>query len=330
MTILSTHTPELLERAVQEATALLRAGQVVALPTETVYGLAANALDATAVERIYAVKGRPSHNPIIVHVATIDMARACVAQWPHVAQKLADAFWPGPLTLVLPKASCIPEVVTAGGPTVGVRWPSHPVIQAVIARCGFPLAAPSANPSGQVSPTTAGHVSRTLGERVPLILDGGPCEIGIESTVLDLTHSPPRILRPGIIHAESLAAVTGVLSFGTSSPGEPLRSPGLLRKHYSPKARLILWNGSDPLPSELATASTPPGRVHLLARTPVPSGSRLGHVCLMPREPKAFARALYAELHRADEAGAAWIVVEAVPDRPEWQAIADRLRRAAA
>jgi L-threonylcarbamoyladenylate synthase len=326
MMILSTNTPALFEAAIQQAVALLRAGQVVALPTETVYGLAASALDASAVEQIFVVKGRPSHNPIIVHVATIEMARSCVAHWTDLAQRLADAFWPGPLTLVLPKAPRIPDVVTAGGNTVGVRWPSHPVTQAVIRRCGFPLAAPSANPSGEVSPTTADHVRASLGDRIPLIVDGGPAEIGIESTVLDLSHGPPRVLRPGMIHVESLSAVAGPVRLDAQTSSDVLRSPGLLLKHYSPKARLVLWNGADP---SFPGANVPADRVHVLARGQIPDGGGFTHVCMMPREPRAFAQALYSELHRSDQAGAELIVVEAVPDRPEWHAIADRLRRAA-
>src|SRR5580698_9488250 len=195
--ILTTHTPELFRTAVLRAAELLRAGEVVALPTETVYGLAANALDAAAVARIYEIKGRPAHNPIIVHVAGLEMARDCLADWPPLAEKLAGAFWPGPLTLVLPRSPRIPDIVTAGGPTVGVRWPSHPFIQAVIRECGFPLAAPSANLSNRVSPTNARHVSQSLGGKIPLIVDGGQSQVGIESTVIDLTTDPPRILRPG-------------------------------------------------------------------------------------------------------------------------------------
>jgi L-threonylcarbamoyladenylate synthase len=171
--VLSTHTAALFQVAVKRAAELLRAGEVVALPTETVYGLAANALDARAVARIFEIKGRPANNPIIVHVASLEMARRCVANWPAAAEKLARAFWPGPLTLVLPRANEIPDIVTASGQTVGVRWPSHPFIQAVIRECGFPLAAPSANPSNQISPTNADHVSKGLGGKIPLIVDGG-------------------------------------------------------------------------------------------------------------------------------------------------------------
>lgn len=193
--ILPTDTAALFRAAVARAVELLRAGQVVALPTETVYGLAANALDAAAVARIFEIKGRPPHNPVIVHVADHAMARRCVADWPSFADNLARAFWPGPLTLVLPRSAEIPGIVTAGGPTVGVRWPSHPFIQAVIRECGFPLAAPSANLSNRVSPTNAAHVLKSLGAKIPLIIDGGQSQVGIESTVLDLTSTPAKVLR---------------------------------------------------------------------------------------------------------------------------------------
>src|SRR5437879_5433753 len=192
--ILPTHTPALFQEAVKRVAQSLRAGEVVALPTETVYGLTANALDPKAVARIFEIKNRPTHNPIIVHVASLDLAKRCVSAWPENATKLAAAFWPGPLTLVLPRAPEVPDIVTAGGGTVGVRWPSHPFIQAVIRECGLPLAAPSANPASLVSPTNAEHVRRYLGYRIPLIVDGGQSQIGIESTVLDLSVWPPRQL----------------------------------------------------------------------------------------------------------------------------------------
>jgi L-threonylcarbamoyladenylate synthase len=238
-----TRTAELFAAAVRRAAVLLGVGELVALPTETVYGLAANALDATAVARVFRAKGRPAGNPLIVHVAGLEMARQCVSSWPELAERLARAFWPGPLTLVLPRAPGIPLLVTGGGETVGVRWPSHPFIQAVIRECGFPLAAPSANVFSQLSPTTAEHVRRGLRNQVRLIVDGGPTPVGIESTVLDLTESPPAVLRPGMIHEESLVAITGRLRRAERKRGlaGPLRSPGLLPKHYAPAARLVLW-----------------------------------------------------------------------------------------
>jgi L-threonylcarbamoyladenylate synthase len=330
--VLPTHTPALFQAAVARATELLRAGEAVALPTETVYGLAANALDPQAVERIFQIKGRPAHNPIIVHVASADMAKGCVAHWPPLAETLARAFWPGPLTLVLPRAKEIPEVVTAGGPTVGVRWPSHPIIQAVIRACGFPLAAPSANPSNRVSPTTADHVRRHLGHAIRLIVDGGPCQIGIESTVLDLSATPPRLLRPGMIHEQALLAVTGRLALGAGHGSEVLRSPGMLRKHYSPRARLVVasWRDQDDLEAQTTGFEVPRSGIQVVAHTRIPAGVGFGRVSVIPHDAQAFARAIYAELHACDEAGAQLIVVEKLPEGPEWRSIADRLNKAAA
>jgi L-threonylcarbamoyladenylate synthase len=332
--ILPTHTPALFAAAVKRAAALLRASEVVALPTETVYGLAASALDEKAVAKIFHAKGRPANNPIIVHVASLGMAKRCAADWPAVADKLAKSFWPGPLTLIVPRAKEIPDNVTAGGETVGIRWPAHPFIQVVIRECDFPLAAPSANLSGRVSPTNAEHVRRQLGGKISLIVDGGQSQVGIESTVLDLTVRPPQILRPGMIHIESLAAVCGEVQnpkFKVQSPGPPLRSPGLLAKHYSPKAKLAVlnWRDDADLRSQLSTFNFQPSTGCIIAHTQIPSAERFAGVSVIPHDAEAFARAIYAELYRCDEAGAKWIVVEAPPESPEWHGIADRLRRAA-
>jgi len=262
------------------------------------------------------------------------MAKRCVAQWPAAADKLAAAFWPGPLTLVLPRATEIPELVTAGGETVGIRWPGHPFIQAVIRECGFPLAAPSANLSNRVSPTTAAHVHKQLGEKLGLIVDGGSSQVGIESTVLDLTVSPPRVLRPRMIHETVLAEVLGgVRGAGCEVSGEePLRSPGLLRKHYAPRAKLIVlsWKDDADLRSHLTHDPSQLALTYVIAHTRIPTGQGFGGVSVIPHDAEAFARALYAELHRCDGAGAGQIVVEAPPDADEWRAIADRLKRAAA
>jgi L-threonylcarbamoyladenylate synthase len=333
--VLATHTPELFQKAVRLAAELLRTGKVVALPTETVYGLAANALDEKAVAKIFQIKGRPDNNPIIVHVASNEMAKRCVEHWTECADKLSKAFWPGPLTLVLSRAQEIPGIVTAGGATVGVRWPSHPFIQAVIRECGFPLAAPSANLSNKISPTNAEHVRAQLGQKIPLIVDGGQSQVGIESTVLDLTVSPARILRPGMIHVESLAAVCGEIENPESriqNPESLLRSPGLLRKHYSPKAKLLVldWKDDAHLQSQFSTFNLQPSACFVIAHTKIPSGGHFADVSVMPQDAEAFARALYAELHRCDEAGAKLIVVETPPETADWSGIADRLRRAAA
>jgi L-threonylcarbamoyladenylate synthase len=339
--VLSTHTATLFRAAVARTVALLRAGEVVALPTETVYGLAANALDARAVERIYEIKGRPAHNPIIVHVASVEMARKCAAGWPAAAEQLARAFWPGPLTLVLRRSGAIPGIVTAGGATVGLRWPSHPFIQAVIRECGFPLAAPSANLSNELSPTNAAHVNRSLGGKIALIVDGGQSQVGIESTVLDLSVTPARVLRPGMIHAEALRP------FLNSAPGEcgvrsaecgtgeesgaTLRSPGLLPRHYSPRARLEIrsWRDGRELESHFQNPKTAIEKIHVIAHTVIPAAGGFGRVSVIPHDAEAFARAIYAELHACDDAGAERIIVEALPSTSEWEAIADRLKRAA-
>jgi L-threonylcarbamoyladenylate synthase len=340
--VLPTHTPALFDAAVQRAVVLLRAGEVVALPTETVYGLAANALDAAAVAKIFEIKGRPAHNPIIVHVAHTAMARRCVEDWPEAADKLAASFWPGPLTLVLRKSEEIPGIVTAGGKTVGVRWPSHPLIQAVIGECGFPLAAPSANFSNQISPTNAAHVRESLGARLRLIVDGGQAQVGIESTVLDLTARPPHVLRPGMIHAESLQAALHGFELSDArleslaSPLSPLpfigplRSPGQLPRHYSPRAKLVVlkWQDDADLLAQLLTLNSQLPTTHVIAHSQIPSGTGMGGVSVIPHDAEAYARAIYAELHRCDAEGATCVVVEALPTGPGWQAIADRLQRA--
>jgi L-threonylcarbamoyladenylate synthase len=326
--VLPTHTRALFNAAVERAVELLRAGEVVALPTETVYGLAANALDAKAVARIYEVKGRPAHNPVIVHVASVEMAKRCVADWPAMAEKLAKAFWPGPLTMVLPRAKNIPDIVTAGGETVGVRWPSHPFIQEVIRACDFPLAAPSANLSNRISPTSAEHVAKQL--KIPLIVDGGQAQVGIESTVIDLTANPPRLLRPGMIHEQALMVVKGKLTQGFGDSEEILKSPGQLTKHYAPKGKLTVlkWQDDRDLNSQLSTLGSQLSKRHVIAHTHIPAQSGFASVSVIPHDAEAFARALYGELHRCDERGAELIIVEAPPETSEWRAIGDRLKRA--
>jgi L-threonylcarbamoyladenylate synthase len=329
--VMPAHTPELFERACQAAAGLLAKGELVGLPTETVYGLAANAFDALAVGRIYEAKGRPRHNPIIVHVASMELARRCAAEWPEEAETLARAFWPGPLTLVLPRSKLIPDIVTAGGNTVGIRWPSHPIIQSVIQRCGFPLAAPSANPANMISPTTAEHVAQTMGDRIAMIVDGGACQVGIESTVLDLTTRPAVILRPGMITLSQLQAVVPVVAERPPVAGA-LKSPGQLPKHYSPRAKLLLfhWSNEQELRLRIESAGFSPRECHVIAFEHIPQGHGLGRVSVVPHDPEAYARALYAELHRCDQELARLIVVEEPPFGAAWQGIRDRLRRAAA
>ena len=290
---------------VGEAAALIRSGDVVAFATETVYGLGANALNADAVRRIYAIKGRPATSPLIVHVGTIDMARALVMEWPQAAQRLAARHWPGPLTFVLPKQPHVPDVVTAGLPTVGIRMPAHPQALELIRAAGCPIAAPSANRFTQLSPTTAQHVRDAFGGSVP-VLDGGPCSVGIESTVLSLATTPGTLLRPGMIPREVIEAITGPLTVPEGAPAGPHASPGLHERHYQPRTPLFL-----------DTAPHPGSGIVL----------RLGHE--LPAGAPEYAARLYDALHSADAQGYDWIAIEPPPHTPEWDGIRDRLRRAA-
>src|SRR5262249_19767115 len=237
--------PAVIERAAE----LLRRGEVVAFPTETVYGLGANALDEAAVRRVFEAKGRPANNPLIVHVTHAEQAVGLTGDWPEAAAKLAARFWPGPLTLVLPRSPRVPDVVTAGGPTVAVRMPAHPVAFGLIRAAGVPLAAPSANRSGELSPTRAEHVLVSLGGRIPLILDGGPTTGGIESTVVDVTGTPVRLLRPGLVSVADLERIVGPLAvpspLDTSETALP--SPGMLSRHYAPRTPVTLVDEGEPV-----------------------------------------------------------------------------------
>lgn len=317
--------------AIARAAAVLRGGGLVAFPTETVYGLGADVLDAGAVARIFAAKGRPAHNPLIVHVPDAEVAAQVVAEWPEMAARLSDRFWPGPLTLVLPRREAIPDVVTGGGPTVAVRAPAHPVALALLRAAGVPIAAPSANRSGQVSPTRAAHVLRGLNGRIEMLLDGGPTAGGLESTVLDLTASPPRLLRPGLVSPAAIEAVIGPITRpGQIAPAETdlLPSPGLLTRHYAPRAPLECAEGEG---WERAQALCESGfRVGWLSfhepEPPLPSGLT---VLVLPSEPSAYAARLYAALHELDDLGVDRIVAALPPDTDDWLAVRDRLRRAA-
>ena len=291
------------------AAELIRSGKLVAFPTETVYGLGANALDAAAVARIFAVKGRPRQSPLIVHVDSIEMARALLLEWPDAADRLARRYWPGPLTLVLPKRPSIPDIVTAGLATVGLRVPSHPLALALIRAAGVPIAAPSANPFSELSPTTAEHVRHSLGDAVDLVLDGGPAIVGIESTVLSLAGAEPLLLRPGVIPLPEIEALIGPVRIADVATAGAHASPGMHPQHYRPRTPLVLLAAGDPPPA---------GRGEWL---------RLGHE--MPPEPGAYAAMLYAALHRLDAQGLDWIAVERPPDTPQWAGILDRLTRAA-
>jgi L-threonylcarbamoyladenylate synthase len=318
--------PGVLARAAE----LLRSGQLVAFPTETVYGLGANALDPGAVARIFGAKGRPAYNPLIVHVADVSAARRLVLHWPESASALAQRWWPGPLTLVLPKAPEIPDLVTAGLPTVALRIPSHPVALALLRAVGLPLAAPSANRSGEVSPTTAAHVVQSLGSRVPLILDGGPTSVGIESTVVDLSGPVPVLLRPGMITREELTEILGPVMLAAAADDLAARpSPGMLDRHYAPRARLVLYDGPEDRIAvhAIAECRAAGGRSVALAREAAPVG--VDEVERMPANPAAYARELYGTLHRIDGGGAALILVERPPGDAAWDGVRDRLERAA-
>jgi len=291
------------------AAELIRSGGIVAFPTETVYGLGANALDPAAVARIFAVKGRPRQSPLIVHVDSIDMARTLVLEWPDGADRLARRYWPGPLTLVLRKRSLIPDIVTASLATVGLRMPSHPLALALIRAAGVPIAAPSANPFTGLSPTTAEHVRQSLGAAVDLVLDGGPATVGIESTVLSLAGEEPLLLRPGVIPLPEIESLIGPVRIAESAGAGAHASPGMHPRHYRPRTPLVLLAAGD---------HAPVGRGEWL---------RLGRE--MPAEPAAYAASLYATLHRLDAQGLDWIAVERPPDAPEWAGVLDRLTRAA-
>ena len=301
---------------IREAAALIRAGQLVAFPTETVYGLGANAFDAAAVDRIFAAKRRPATSPLIVHALDVEMARSLASEWPAAAVSLAARFWPGPLTLVLAKRETIPARVTAGLGTVGVRVPGHPVALALIAEAGVPIAAPSANLFTQLSPTTAEHVRQSLGSAVSLVLDGGPCRIGLESTVLSLAAGDQILLRPGMISQAQIEAVVGPVTLPSALPGGAHPSPGMHARHYSPRT-----------PLTLTAASGLPERgegVFLYLSGP----SSRAHSVPMPATPQAYASVLYATLREADAQGWDWIAVEPPPNEPAWLAILDRLTRA--
>jgi L-threonylcarbamoyladenylate synthase len=290
--------------SIKEAAERIRAGELVGFPTETVYGLGANALDAAAVAKIYELKGRPETSPLIVHAASIEMARALVTEWPPEAEQLAQKYWPGPLTLVLPKAASIPDIVTAGLWTVGVRVPAHPVALELIREAGVPIAAPSANHFASLSPTTAEHVRQAFGDSVP-VLDGGPCPVGIESTVVSLMGGKITLLRPGMI------ALPDIEQAATPSAAHP--SPGMHARHYSPRTPLILSCNPDSCGA------------YLWITRPAANARSIQ----MPNDAAAYAARLYGALHELDREGWPSITVEPPPGTLEWAAVVDRLGRAA-
>ncbi|MEM9380398.1 MAG: L-threonylcarbamoyladenylate synthase [Planctomycetota bacterium] len=319
--------------ALDEAAALLRAGGLVAFPTETVYGLGADATDAEAVAAIYRAKGRPATNPLIAHASGIAMARTLASTWTDDAEALARRFWPGPLTIVVTRSDLVPDVVSAGLETVGVRVPDALVARALIERVGRPLAAPSANRSTEISPTTADHVLKGLDGRIALVLDAGPTTVGLESTVVDVTGAAPVVLRPGPIGAEEVAAALGrpvrvaagpAESAAVSpSAGPAARSPGQMEVHYAPRTPATRAEPGEPLP-----AHGPQARLAVLAIGPARADAPAASLVVALEEIEAATRELYGALHRLDDADVDEILVLMPPDTPGWTAVRDRLRRA--
>jgi L-threonylcarbamoyladenylate synthase len=310
--------------AIAEAAAALRGGGLVAFPTETVYGLGADAFNPRAVARVFEVKARPSFDPLIVHLADAgDLARVSPTDDPRVAA-LAARFWPGPLTLVLPRRPEVPDLVTSGLDTVGVRVPAHPAAHALIASAGTPVAAPSANPFGYVSPTTAAHVAELLGRSVDLVLDGGPCRVGVESTILSLAGEPPVILRPGGVPREALEEALGIALEVAGRAGRPL-APGQLEKHYATRTPLLILRG----PAGRAPEGA--GRVGLLAwRSARAEGYAATEVLAPDGSTETAAANLFAALRRLDAAGLDLVLAEPCDEAGLGHAVMDRLRRAAA
>lgn len=309
------------------ASAELRRGELVAFATETVYGLGGVALWPETVVRIFEVKGRPSFDPLIVHVPSTAAARHLVTEFPRQAEILAEAFWPGPLTLVLPKVGSIPDLITSGLPAVAIRVPSHPQALELLQSVGLPVAAPSANLFGRISPTTAAHVEHQLGSRINWILDGGPCQIGVESTVLTFLESQPVLLRHGGIPFEEIESVVGQVALPVRVPNNTEAThaqlaPGSLPQHYAPRTPLVI--------SDLS-AAPPPGRWGALAFQQVPHSARYDVVEILSPEGelRTAAANLFAAMRRLDELGLDGIMTELFPEAGLGRAINDRLRRAA-
>ncbi len=298
--------------AVREAADALRKGELVVIPTETVYGLACNALDPKAVQRVFDVKGRPSENPLIVHIAGFEQLEDVAESWPHVAEQLAERFWPGPLTLVLPKKSSVPNITTAGLDTVAVRVPSHPVALSVITVAGVPIAAPSANIFMGLSPTSAEDVDPAIAEKATMVIDGGRCEVGLESTVVDLSGEHPRILRPGGVTRAQIQAVVG-RPLGHLPPPGVRSGPGMYLRHYAPRAKVVIVERIE---------GTEPGLTFQEPKT--------SEQIKMPDDPNAYGTNLYRALKRLDLQGLDTIFVENPPSHPDWEAVHDRLKKASA
>ncbi len=319
-----------LAESIREAAGVLKAGGLVAFPTETVYGLGADGLNPHAVAKVYAAKGRPSRNPLILHVADIGSAVSLVADWSAEAARLTSAFWPGPLTLVLPRSHLVPDIVTAGQPTVAIRCPAHAIAKALLAECQTPIAAPSANRSSELSPTLPEHVLKTLNGRIDLLIAAGATSGGIESTIIDLSSAQPRLLRPGILTVQEIESVIGpVVLTNSENESGALPAPGMMARHYAPHTPMQLalersdlvqiyekWHEQGKIAAVLTLGNwldvQPPSQL-----------------IEMPILPAHYARVLFSTLHTIDLNGFSSILIEFPPDQPEWLAIRDRLKRAA-
>jgi L-threonylcarbamoyladenylate synthase len=316
-------------RAIEQAAAVIRRGGLVAFPTETVYGLGADAMNETAIRRIFEAKGRPADNPLILHINNREMLDLVAADPGDNAAALIDRYWPGPLTLVLNRKPAVAPSVSAGLPTVAVRMPRNPTALGLIGAARTPIAAPSANRSGRPSPTSAAHVLADLGGRIEMIIDGGPTDIGIESTVLDLTGPAPVILRPGWITEEQIARVTGAVA-PAASLAELGRSPGTRYRHYSPRARVVLVEaGSQARPEEVCKDNLKTATVGFIGHTPPAIDDARFHATILRADPADYASKIYSALREMDERGARVVVVEGIPEAGEGAAVMDRLRRAA-
>ncbi len=310
-----------------EAVAVLKRGGLVAFPTETVYGLGADAGNPAAIAKLYAAKGRPADHPVIVHVAGMAQLNEWAREITPVARRLAERFWPGPLTLILKRAPGVSDAVTGGQDTVGLRIPSHPVAHALLEKFGGGIAAPSANRFGRVSATLAEHVRREFGDAVDFVFDGGECDVGIESTIVDATGAAPVLLRPGHITARDIEQAAGI-ALAAPTPHSP-RAPGTLAAHYAPATPLLVMEGD--LLLELAATLTRQGkRVAVLARSALQPLLTGVIWVAAPREAQQYAHDLYANLRTLDAAGCDALLVEELPQGPEWAAVNDRLLRAAA
>jgi len=313
------------DQEIEKAAEILRAGGLVAFPTETVYGLGADASNPAAVKKIFAAKGRPADHPVIVHISDMSELKHWAAEVPRAAWLLAEKFWPGPLTMVLKRSPHVNDLISGGQNSIGLRVPGHPVAQQLLKAFGGGIAAPSANKFGRLSPTTAEHVREELGNAVEMVLDGGPCDVGIESTIVDLTREPPAILRPGRVSAQQITDAL-LVPLGESAADRP-RVPGSLASHYAPRAPLKLVQPDEIENYVRRQVVQPP--VAVVARRGRPRDSKVALWQVAPETPEEYARVLYATLRRLDDAGCGLIVVEALPPLPEWAAVRDRLDRAA-